>query len=608
MLRRLPFLLAVPFLASLAPAAESVYTLRFPEAAAHYVDVEAVFPTGGRDAVEVFMPVWTPGSYLVREYARNILTLSAADPAGAALTAEKVAKNRWRIAAAGRTEVVVRYRLYAREINVRGNWVEGDFAVLNGAPTFLAPVDGLAQACRVRLELPAGWTGTHTPLAPGGSPHEYTAPDFDTLVDSPMIAGSPQVDRFDVDGVPHYLVTLGGAEAWDNARVARNLAKLVETQRTYWGGLPYRTPFYFFNLLTGSRGGLEHRNSVMITADRWLARTRGGIGSWLSLASHEYFHAWNGKRLRPAELGPFDYEHEVYTRSLWIVEGLTSYAQHLLLARAGFTTPEQFLGALSGSIAGVQRTPGRLVQSLADSSYDSWIKAYRPDENSVNALFSYYGGGAVAGLLFDVEIRRVSNGTRSLDDVLRAAYARYSGERGYTEAEFVALASEVAGQDLRGWVKRVIATPGEFDYQPLLDWFGLAFETPPARSTERLPNQLEPADPAPAWLGADTRDDGGRLMVTAVRHGTPAAAAGLSVGDEIIAIGAYRVTPAQWAARLAVHRAGEKVDLVLARQDRLVTVPVTFGEEPRETWKLKFRPDATPEQKARVADWLKLAP
>ena len=591
-----------------AGAAPVAYTLRFADAAAHYVDVEADVPTEGQETLTLFMPVWTPGSYFVREYARNVLTFDAKNPAGAELSVEKISKNRWRVATGGAASVRISYRLYAREINVRSNWVERDHAMINGAPTFLAVVDREQRPYTVRLELPAGWAGSYTPLAPvvGGAPHTYTAPDFDTLVDSPILAGSPQVDDFEVDGVRHVLVTLGGGAVWDNARVASAFRRIVETQRTFWGGLPYREPYYVFNLLTGSRGGLEHRQSFVMSADRWLSRTRDGINSWGSLASHEYFHVWNGKRLRPVEYGPFEYEHETYSKSLWIVEGITSYYQHVLLARAGLYTRDQYLGAISGSLAGVERTPGRLVQSLSESSFDAWIKAYRPDENSVNALFSYYSGGSIAALLLDVEIRRVSDGARSLDDVMRVAYSRYSGAQGYTEAEFIALVSEVAGHDLREWFRRVVQTPGKFDYAPFLEWYGLEFEKPAEKKADE--KHLLPPDAAKGWLGADTAVREGRLVVTAVRAGTPAALAGVSVDDELLAIDGYRLKVDELARRVAFYPPGQTVELLLTRQDKIITVPVVLQEEPKETWKLKVRTDATAVQKERLAQWLSTTP
>jgi predicted metalloprotease with PDZ domain len=482
--------------------------------------------------------------------------------------------------------------------------VERDFAMINGAPTYLTIADDYQRPYEVTVTLPEGWATSQTPLTPTDTPHTYTSPDFDTLVDSPLLAGSPQVDDFEVDGVRHVLVTIGGGGVWDNARTARNFQHVVEVQRDFWGSLPYDQPYYLFNLLTGFRGGLEHRQSFVMTADRWYASSRGGVKSWLSLVSHEYFHVWNGKRLRPIELGPFDYEHENHSPSLWIVEGITSYYQHLLLTRGGYNTPKNYLRSLSGSIAGTQRTPGRLVQSLSDSSYDAWTKAYRRDENSVNTLFSYYSGGAVATWLVDAQIQIVSEGRASLDDVMREAYRRYSGEHGYTEAEFIALVGEIAGADMTDWFDELVHQPGEFNYQPALDWFGLEFEPAKEKTVADHPVDTEPVDPPKGWLGASTSVKNGHLTVTSVRSDTPAGEAGLSVNDEIIAIGHHRVDARKLKSIIALSGAGTEIELLVARNGLLLTLPVTLGEAPTATWQLRIREDATEEQPARFEAWL----
>lgn len=599
-------ILLFTFAAAATFAAERVpieYTLRFTDATSNYVDVEAVLPTEGRAELTVFMPVWTPGSYLVREYARHIVSITAQTAAGGALALEKTTKNRWTIVTGGVDRVHLKYRLFAREMSVRGNWVEADFAVLKGAATFLNLADDGPRSFIVRLVRPASWATCQTPLRPTAERDTFTADNFDHLLDSPIVAGSPLVDSFEVAGVKHVLVTLGGDGVWDNPRVARNLARLVEEQARFWGGLPYREPYYFFNLLGIGRGGLEHSHSTVMGADRWNSRNRSGINSWLSLASHEFFHVWNGKRLRPVGLGPFDYEHEAYTHSLWVVEGVTSYYQHLLLRRAGFVTRDDYLSTVAGGFNEIQRAPARLVQSLSAASFDAWIKAYRPDENSVNAHFSYYSGGALAMLLLDAEVRRVSDGAKSLDDVMRAAFQRYSGERGYTETEFIALAGEVAGHDLADWFRRTVQNPGEWDPQPFLDWYGLALVIPPPEN-KISPNGLEPPDPPRAWLGADTRAEQGVLSVTAVRAGSPAAKAGVLAHDEIIAIDDYRVPAERLAQRLGAYKPGDAVVLLVARREKLIRLRVTLAAEPPTNRRLEIRKDATAAQKARLKAWI----
>jgi predicted metalloprotease with PDZ domain len=313
------------------------YTVRFPEPSTHYAVIEALLPTGGQAEVDVFMAVWTPGSYLVREYARHVEGLTP-------LSVLKIAKNRWRVQTGGASEICLSYRVYCRDMSVRTNWVEDGFALLNGAPTFITLFGGESLRHTVRLGLPDGWRTTMTGLDPveGGGPHHYEAPDYDTLVDCPIIAGNPAVHQFEVAGIPHYLVNQGEESVWDAARAVPHLQKMVETHLAMWGSLPYRK-YLFLNLITEAGGGLEHKNSMVMMTSRWATRTRQSYLGWLDLASHEYFHVWNVKRLRPLELGPFDYERENTTRSLWVAEGITDYYASLLVRRAGISTQQEYL-------------------------------------------------------------------------------------------------------------------------------------------------------------------------------------------------------------------------------------------------------------------------
>ncbi|MCI0490999.1 MAG: PDZ domain-containing protein [Blastocatellia bacterium] len=587
------------------------YILRFPSPHTHYVEVEATVPTGGRSQVELMMAVWTPGSYLMREYARNVDTVSARAPEGRPLGIDKSRKNRWIINTGGAASITVAYRLYCHEMGVRTNWVDGELALLNGAATFLTLVERGPRRHEVRLILPSEWRRTMTglPSAPGGAPNHYVAEDFDTLVDSPIVAGNPNVYEFDVDGKRHYLVNTGDSVVWDGPRSARDVEKIVRAARSLWGFLPYEK-YVFLNMIVEAGGGLEHKNSTVMMTSRWATRTDRAYKRWLGLVSHEYVHVWNVKRLRPIELGPFDYETEVYTRSLWISEGLTSYYGDLLLSRAKLITQNEYLTALSTDIEQLQNTPGRLVQPVEESSYDAWIKGYRPNENTPNTQISYYTKGAIIGFLLDARIRRSTNGAKSLDDVMRLAYQRYAGNRGFTAEEFRRTASEVAGTDLRGWFVKALETTEELDYTEALEWFGLQFRKggPPRR--EGGPENDGPPDaegarrPERAWLGLIVRPDDGRLVVIHVRRGTPGYDAGFNVGDEILAVGDYRVRPEQWASRMEQYKPGDRVSVLVARRDRLMRIDSTFGKEPERQWRLAVAPNASEQQKARLKVWL----
>jgi predicted metalloprotease with PDZ domain len=579
-----------------SPAQQSAepirYTVSFPEPHTHYMEVSAIVPTGGRAAIELMMAVWTPGSYLVREYSRHVEDVMASTSAERALTVEKTDKNRWRVTTGGAPTVTVSYRVYGREMSVRTNWVEAGFALINGAPTFLTLADSPARPHEVILRPAAGWRRSFTGLPSiGGGEHRYRAPDFDTLVDSPILLGNPAVYEFTVDGKPHYVVNEGESGIFDGARAARDFEAIVQEQRRFWGQLPY-DKYVLLNLITEASGGLEHRNSTVLMTSRWATRTRRPYLSWLELGSHELFHVWNVKRLRPVELGPFDYENEVHTRSLWMAEGVTDYLAELLVHRAGLSAREEYLDSLSAKIEELQTTPGREVQSAELASFDAWIRYYRPDENSPNVSISYYTKGAVVAFLLDAKIRKATGGTKSLDDVMRAAYAKYSGPRGFTPDEFRRVAEEVSGTSLRAFWASAIEGTSELDYTDALETFGLRFRAAPG-ATGR------------PWLGVTTRNDSGRLLVSQVRRDTPAMAAGLNVDDEILAIDEFRVRADQLPTRLEQYSPGDKSTFLVARRDKLLRLEVTLGAEPPRAWRLEMNPAATDAQKARLSEWLR---
>jgi predicted metalloprotease with PDZ domain len=455
-----------------------IYTVRFPSPEKHLAEVEAVVPTGGRPAVELMMALWSPGFYRVEDYARKVENLSARTPDGAPLGVESTTKNRWRISSKGTAKIVVSYRLTCDRRSVTMNWVSPDLVVLNGAaafPSFAEP-DRRRVPHEVRLELPPGCKGSATgmPVAPDGRPDHYRAEDYETLVDSPIVAGKLSIHEFEVEGSRHLLVDAGEVGTWDGERAGRNLERMVRETRRFWGFLPFRR-YVFLNVFGRGGGGLEHKDSTLLSAGSGPAGREPGSARWLSFVSHEYFHAFNVKRLRPVELGPFDYESPPSTKSLWIAEGLTTYFGDLVIVRAGLVTPEEHLAALSSHIGQLQNARGRLVQSLEDASLDVWASGTSGVGRDAATKLSYYVKGPVVGFLLDARIRRATDGRKSLDDVMRLAYRHYSGEHGFTPDQFRATAEEVAGVDLKEWYRKAVASTDELDYHEALDWFGLRF-------------------------------------------------------------------------------------------------------------------------------------
>ncbi|MBL8899969.1 MAG: M61 family metallopeptidase [Planctomycetes bacterium] len=567
------------------------HRLSFPAPWTHDFEVETRLETEGCRSLELAMAVWTPGSYLVREYARHVEGLCAEDERGAPLAVRKTRKNRWRFECAGASAIVVRYRLHARELSVRTNWVDAELALLAPAATFLFDPAHPERPHELRISPYEHWTAVECPL-PGlrdGAEFVFHAADYDSLVDAPILAGGLEIHERVVEGRPVKLVQAGDVARWDGAVAADACARIAATQARFWGGLPYEE-YRFFNVVLESGGGLEHRDSTVLLSGRAVFAQRREYRRWLGTACHEHFHVWNVKRLRPLELGPFDYENENLTRGLWFAEGATSYYDELLLRRSGLVSVEEYLEELGEFLSRYLATPGRLVQPLAESSYDAWIKLYRPDANASNSRISYYTKGAVLCFLLDAELRTRTADRVTLDDWMRAAYARWSGARGFAEGELEALASELAGVDLSAFFARALHGTEELDLAPALAAFGLRF--------------APETTPAPAWLGVAARAREGRIVVEEVRRDGPAWCAGVSPEDELLALDGLRLEVADWSVRLESLPVGLPLELLLARRGRIRRVSVVVRPQPQRVRKLELDPAATPEVQARRASWL----
>ena len=468
-------------LAAAAPRATAqtpapiVYTVSVPDPATHIAHVQARVPTSGRASIEMMMATWSPGYYKVEDYANQVDSVRARAADGSPLAVQRSRANRWRIDTHGAPSVTISYQVLGNRKFVTADWVGDSLVVLNGAPTFMTLADTVHRPAEIHLSLPPGWSSaTSLDSASDGVLDHYRAADYDDLVDSPIMAGALRTVQFDVDGIPHLLVDAGAVGDFNGERAGRDLMRIVIEASRFWGFLPYRR-YLFLNWFHPGGGGLEHKNSTMLTSNAAALDTPAGYERWLTFVAHEYFHAFNVKRLRPVELGPFDYEGTPHTPSLWIAEGLTTYYGDLMVARAGLARQQDYLDWMSAMIRDLQRTPGRLVQTLDASSLDVWNSENSAVGMDTRKTVSYYTKGPVVGLLLDAHIRHLTNGAKSLDDVMRLAYRRYAGAQGYTPAQFRATVSEVAGVDLSDWFARALDSTQELDYAEMLDWFGLRF-------------------------------------------------------------------------------------------------------------------------------------
>lgn len=499
------------------------FEVSFKEPQAHYVEMEMTISGLAKDYVDVKMPVWAPGSYLVREFAKSVEDFSAT-AGGKPVKFEKVKKNAWRVYSAKSNAIKIKYRVYGFEVSVRTPFIDESHAFLSSTGIFMYP-DGLLKLPSTVKVIPfKGWNKVSTGLEPvAGQPFTYTASDFDVLFDSPIEVGNQDVFDFMASGVKHEVAMYGGGN-YDKERLKVDMAKVIEQATAIYGENPNKHYTFIVHNFERGGGGLEHLNSTVLGASRNAYNTPEGYLGFLNLVAHEYFHLWNVKRMRPIALGPFDYDNENYTTNLWVAEGFTSYYENKLVLRAGFVDPKTFVDGLVTAVSNVSNTPGAKVQSAAESSYDAWIKGYRPNENSNNTGVSYYSKGEVVGLLMDLEIAQATKGTKSLDDVMKAMYLQGKAlKRGYTDAEFKAMVEKISGKSFTDfWAKYVNGThPVEFD-----KYFGYAGIS--------IKNQNE-GNSIP-YIGVASKKTEGRIIISAVSRNSAAWVDGLNVNDEVISV------------------------------------------------------------------------
>ena len=530
------------------------FEVSFKEPQAHYVEMEMTISGLAKDYVDVKMPVWAPGSYLVREFAKSVEDFSAT-AGGKPVKFEKVRKNAWRVYSAKSNSIKIKYRVYGFEVSVRTPFIDESHAFLSSTGIFMYP-DGLLKLPSTVKVIPfKGWSKVSTGLEPvAGQAFTYTASDFDVLFDSPIEVGNQEVFDFMASGVKHEVAMYGGGN-YNKERLKVDMAKVIEQATAIYGENPNKHYTFIVHNFERGGGGLEHLNSTVLGASRNAYNTPEGYLGFLNLVAHEYFHLWNVKRMRPVALGPFDYDNENYTTSLWVAEGFTSYYENKLMLRAGFIDPKTFVDGLVTAVASVTNTPGAKVQSAAESSYDAWIKGYRPNENSNNTGVSYYSKGEVVGLLMDLEIAQATKGTKSLDDVMKAMYLQGKAlKRGYTDAEFKAMVEKVSGKSFTDfWAKYVNGThPVEYD-----KYFGYAGIS--------VKNQNE-GNSIP-YIGVASKKTEGRIIISAISRNSAAWVDGLNVNDEVISVDGVGVEAALERMPVITSKKPGEVVTVKVRRD-----------------------------------------
>ena len=594
------------------------YRVMLPAPQTQTVEISVEVQTAGAEQLDFVLPTWRPGRYLVLDFAGALSRVSATDGEGNALPLRKLDKTTWRVRTNAARIVRLRYRIYANELSSRTRHVDDSHAFLSGSIVFMYVRGRRNEPVKLLVDAPPGWR-TSTGLDPApDAPSAFIAPSYDVLIDAPLEIGTHAVHKFEVKDVPYELAVWGGAK-YDADELVAEFKTLVAAQVDFWGSVPYGRYVFLLHATSGAGGGTEHLNSTIMQTGRDFAANDKNRRRFLGLVSHEFFHTWNVKALRPAGLSPYDFVHENYTDLLWVAEGTTSYYGPLLLVRAGLKKPKRYLEDLAKSIDSYRKRPGRNVQSLEMSSFDVWTKFNKPSPDAANTTVSFYRKGALVSLLLDLEIRRRSENAGSLDEVLRRLYERFplSGP-GYTRDDLIQTVNEIAGDDLTQFFNRYVAGTHELPFEKLLARAGLELKEEPnkkdddkdgdddealAQAPDSRPAATQPAPQKPD-LGLRLRDAGGLARVSGVRSDGPAYDAGVQIDDLIVALNDRRLRAADLKIRLDEHEPGDTVTLTLLRRDVLKQIVVTLAARNDVKLVLERVKEPTQRQRAIYEAWL----
>lgn len=550
-----------------------------PEPQTHYFQVDMTLENFNEKTLDVRMPVWAPGSYLIREFSKNVEIFDASDGAGNELKSYKTNKNTWRVEKENSDKVVIHYNVYAFEMSVRTSFLDADHGYVNGTSVFMF-VDG-------HLDLPSTlevspfekWNTVSTGLPEDGSKKwTFLADNYDELVDCPIEIGNHKEIKFVAAGIPHTIAMYGEGN-YNEDRLKKDLTKIVEELIRIMGENPVKKYVFIIHNLESGGGGLEHRNSATLQVNRWIYSPEKSYDSFLGLAAHEYFHLWLVKRIRPIELGPFDYNQENYTDLLWVMEGFTSYYSQLVLCHLGYLQKHEFLSNLAESFTSLELSPGNDAQPVSMASFDAWIKAYRPNENSSNSQISYYQKGSILAALLDVLIISNSHGEHTLGDVLKYLYETYylKEQRGFTTDEFKKALEIFAGMSLDSFFSKYINGTEEIDYNHFMELAGF-----------RIKKVLLPRKEIN--LGITVNPGGGDLMVKSVLKDSPAWKYGINADDEIIAVDGYRVKSSGGIDKILDNREfGDTIEVLVARDGKLKNLSVEL--QPMEAFYYQISED-----------------
>ncbi|MGK7922912.1 MAG: M61 family metallopeptidase [Trichodesmium sp.] len=542
------------------------------------------------EKLDLKMPVWTPGSYLIREYAKHLQDFCAYSENERPLNWQKVSKNHWQIETLGVSEVIVQYKIFANELTVRTNHLDSTHGYFNGAALFFYLPECEKNPIQIKIIPPqSNWQVTTSLPKVSDTENTFVAEDFDTLVDSPFEIGTHQLYQFEVAGKNHQLAVWGKGNL-EPEKLIPDIKKIIEVEAEFFGGLPYEKYLFILHRSAQGFGGLEHKFSCTLNYPRFGFKNKEKLDRFMQLVAHEFFHLWNVKRIRPKALEVFDYEQENYTPSLWFCEGTTSYYDLLIPLKATVYDVKTFLRGLGKEITLFLTTRGRKVQPVSESSWDAWIKLYRRDANSNNCQISYYLKGAMISLLLDLLIRERHENQRSLDDVMRQMWTKFGQlEIGFTPEQLQSVIEEIAELDLGDFFERYIDGIDELPFDEYLRPFGLRLK----REDHQWPN-----------LGMIVASENSKEIIKFVEAQGPAELAGLGAGDELLAIDGFRVSADKLSDRLRDYQPGDVLAVTVFHQDELMTRKVTLAHPSPSRYQIVSVKNPSPKQEENFVGWL----
>ncbi|MBI5216499.1 MAG: M61 family metallopeptidase [Ignavibacteriae bacterium] len=575
-----------------AKPTEVHYTLGMSKPHTHFFEVEVTLNnlSLSDSHLDFVLPVWRPGRYMVLDFAGGVQEFSAIGENNTALTWKKTDKTTWRVETKGNNRVTIRYKVFANEFNQRTRGLNDEHGFVDGTAVFMYVEKFRALPVRLNVIPFANWHVITGLESAEGTTNEFTAPNYDVFVDCPLEIGTQKDFPFEVEGVPHVL-SIAGEGNWNADTLIKDITKIVQTTKALWGEFPYKRYVFLVHCSPTSGGGTEHLNSVIMGTRPFIFNNPETYRGFLGLVAHEYFHTWNVKQLRPNGMHPYDYLKENYTDELWISEGTTSYYDNLMLVRAGYQTTQKYLDDLANGIQSDRQRPGNNVQSIVESSFDSWIKFWRGTQQSFNTETDYYGKGSLVSLLLDLELRQRTSNNTSLDDVLRTMYKRFplSGN-GYTVKDFQTTAEELSNSNLKEFFTDYVFGTKPLPWEQTLAYAGLELKL---KDTVAKP-----------WIGFSLSESNGRTTVSQISAGSPAYNAGVDVGDELVAMNGFRIRPADLSERVKDFAMGESVTLTIMRGDKLRTIEVKVEAGPLLSYRLQKVKEATELQKEIFEKWL----